>query len=175
MFKTKAIATLLAGTAFAGVSAQAHAQTQTAAGTVINNTASVTYTVNGTAQSTNSTTASFVVDRKVNFTVIADQVGFTQVNLNQQNAVTTFKVTNTTNGAQDFILDPDQQNISLGILPGTDDFDVTSLRVFVDSNANGVYDDGVDTATFIDELAPDASATVFIVGNVPGSVTRCGF
>ena len=167
MFARKALIMLLAGTAAAGISTAAQAQGQTAAGTVINNTAQASYTVNGTPQSTTSTTATFVVDRKVNFTVVTDQTGFTQVNLGQQNAVTTFKVTNTTNGVQDFILDPDQQSIALGILPGTDDFDVTNLRVFVDANGNGVYDDGVDTATFIDELAPDASATVFIVGNVP--------
>ncbi|MGJ3629417.1 hypothetical protein AB5I41_25885 [Sphingomonas sp. MMS24-JH45] len=55
------------------------------------------------------------MDRKVNFTVETTQVGLTQVNLNQQNAVTTFKVTNLTNGAQDFLLEPDQQSIALGI------------------------------------------------------------
>ncbi|KQT31315.1 hypothetical protein ASG29_15255 [Sphingomonas sp. Leaf412] len=162
----------MAGAASGGLAGQAQAQTaalQTTAGTVINNTASVTYSVNGTAQSTNSSTATFVVDRKVNFTVVTDQVGFTQVNLGQQNAVTTFKVTNMTNGAQDFLLDPDQQSIALGILPGTDNFDVANLRAFVDSNGNGTYDVGVDTQTYIDELAPDASATVFLVGNVPST------
>lgn len=170
MFVRRALAVLLAGTATLVVAGTAEAQQAsqlTTAGTSISNTASVSYTVNGTAQSTNSTTATFVVDRKVNFTVVTDQVGFTQVNLGQQNAVTTFKVTNLTNDVQDFLLDPDQQNISVGIFPGTDNFDVTNLRVFVDSNGNGVYDPTVDTQTYIDELAPDASATVFIVGNVP--------
>ncbi len=170
MFVRRALAVLLAGTATLVVAGTAEAQQAsqlTTAGTSISNTASVSYTVNGTAQSTNSTTATFVVDRKVNFTVVTDQVGFTQVNLGQQNAVTTFKVTNLTNDVQDFWLDPDQQNISVGIFQGTDNFDVTNLRVFVDSNGNGVYDPTVDTQTYIDELAPDASATVFIVGNVP--------
>ncbi|WP_235532953.1 hypothetical protein [Sphingomonas sp. Leaf412] len=172
MFARHALVALMAGAASGGLAGQAQAQTaalQTTAGTVINNTASVTYSVNGTAQSTNSSTATFVVDRKVNFTVVTDQVGFTQVNLGQQNAVTTFKVTNMTNGAQDFLLDPDQQSIALGILPGTDNFDVANLRAFVDSNGNGTYDVGVDTQTYIDELAPDASATVFLVGNVPST------
>lgn len=172
MYLNRAIGVLLTGTALAGLSGTAQAQTaaqQTTAGTTVSNTASVTYTVNGTAQTTNSTTASFVVDRKVGFTTVTDQTGFTQVDLGEQNAVTRFKVTNTTNGIQDFILDPDQTNISVGILPGADDFDVQNLRVFVDANGNGVYDVNVDTATFIDELAPDASATVFIVGNVPNT------
>lgn len=167
MFPRKATAVLLAGTAAIATPAAAQAAAQTTAGTVINNTASVTYTVNGTSQSTNSTTATFVVDRKVNFTVVTDQTGLTQVNLGEQNAVTKFKVTNLTNDVQDFLLDPDQQNISLGILPGTDNFDMLNLKAYVDSNGNGVYDPGVDTATYIDELAPDASVTVFLVGNVP--------
>lgn len=173
MFVKRALAVLLAGTAGIGVSGVAHAQatppaaSMTTAGTQIDNVASVTYTVNGTNQSTTSTTASFVVDRKVNFTVVTDQTGLTQVNLEDQDAVTKFRVTNLTNDVQDFLLDPDQQNIGLGVFPGTDNFDMQNLRVFVDSNANGQYDAGVDTATYIDELAPDASVVVFIVGNVP--------
>ncbi|PZU09911.1 hypothetical protein [Sphingomonas sp.] len=167
MFAKRLVPALLAGTAGLCAATGAQAASQTTAGTVINNTASVTYTVNGTSQSTSSTTASFVVDRKVNFTVATDQTGLTQVNLGEQNAVTRFKVTNLTNDVQDFILDPDQQNISVGILPGTDNFDMLNLKAYVDSNNNGVYDPGVDTATYIDELAPDASVTVFLVGNVP--------
>lgn len=173
MFVKRALAVWLAGTAAIGVSGGAHAQStppaasMTTAGTPIENVASVTYTVNGTNQSTTSTTASFVVDRKVNFTVVTAQAGLTQVNLEQENAITTFRVTNLTNDVQDFLLDPDQQNIALGIFPGTDNFDMQNLRVFVDSNDNDVYDPDVDTATWIDELAPDASVAVFIVGNVP--------
>lgn len=169
MFVRRALAVLLAGTAAVGVSGVAEAQTSTtgtAAGTVINNTASVTYTVNGTSQSTNSNTATFVVDKKVNFTVVTNQTGYTSVNLGQQGAVTTYKVTNFTNDVQDFLLDPDQ-NISIPLLPGTDNFDIGTMRVYVDSNGNGTYDAGVDTQTYIDELAPDASAIVFIVGNIP--------
>jgi uncharacterized repeat protein (TIGR01451 family) len=173
MFVRRAIAVLLAGTAGVGIAGAAHAQTSaaqlTTAGTRIDNTASVTYSVNGTNQSTTSTTASFVVDKKVNFTVVTAQTGPTAVNLNDQNAVTTFRVTNLTNDVQDFLLDPDQQNISLGLFPGSDNFDLTSLRAYVDSNGNGRYDAGVDTQTYIDELAPDASVEVFLVGDVPAN------
>lgn len=172
MFVKRSIPLLLAGVAGTALScgaaqAQTPAAQLTTAGTRIDNTASVTYSVNGTNQSIQSTTASFVVDKKVNFTVVTAQTGPTVVNLGDQNVVTTFRVTNLTNDVQDFLLDPDQQNISLGLFPGSDNFDVTSLRAYVDSNGNGRYDAGVDTQTYIDELAPDASATVFIVGNVP--------
>jgi uncharacterized repeat protein (TIGR01451 family) len=141
----------------------------TTAGTQINNTASVSYTVNGTAQTTNSTTASFVVDRKVNFTVAPDQAGSTSVNLGQTGAVAKFKVTNTTNGVQDFLLDPDQLTLSVGIITGTDNYDISAMKAYVDTNGNGVYDPGVDTQDYIDELAPDASVNVFIVGNIPAA------
>lgn len=149
----------------------AHAQsTPTTAGTEVSNVASVTYTVNGASQSTTSNTVKFLVDRKVDFTVITDQTGPTQVNLGQAAAVTKFKVTNHTNGIQDFWLDPDQSTLSVGILTGTDDFDISTMKVFVDSNGNGVYDADVDTQTYIDELAPEASVAVFIIGNVPTTV-----
>ena len=175
MFRNRVRTLLMTGSAAVASIGTAQAQTaaqNTAAGTSISNTASVTYTVNGTAQTTNSTTATFVVDRKVNFTVIADQGGTkTQVNLGENDAVTKFKVTNTTNGIQDFFLDPGQSLIADGLVTGIDDFEMLNLRVFVDSNDNGVYDPGVDTRSYIDELAPDASVAVFIVGNVPGSGT----
>ncbi len=163
---------LLSGAAAVGGAAgNAQAQTATLAGTTVSNTAQVSYTVNGTPQTTNSTTASFVVDRKVNFTVVSDQPGYTQVNLGQANAVYKFKVTNTTNGTQDFWLDPDQTTLSIGLITGTDNFDMIGLKAYVDSNGNGTYDVGVDTQEYIDELAPDASATVFLVGSVPNNAS----
>lgn len=167
MIGNRARLLLLSGTAVLAGTGTAHAQsTGTTAGTTISNTASVTYTVNGTPQTTNSTTASFVVDRKVNFTVVRDQAANTQVNLGQTGAVVSFKVTNTTNGTQDFILAADQAGIVAGLLTG-DNFDMLNLKAYVDSNGNGVYDPGVDTQTYIDELAPNASVEVFLVGTVP--------
>jgi uncharacterized repeat protein (TIGR01451 family) len=172
MLRNRLTMLLLSGTAAVACAGAAQAQsasTGTAAGTTISNTASVSYTVNGTAQTTNSTTASFVVDRKVNFSVVRDQAGATSVNVAQTGAVIAFKVTNTTNGTQDFLLDPTQQNIVAGILTGTSDFTMLNLKAYVDSNGNGVYDPGVDTQTYIDELAPNASVEVFLVGDVPNS------
>ena len=162
---------LLAGTATIASIGTAHAQsttTGTAAGTTIANTATASYTVNGTAGTATSNTATFVVDRKVNLTVITTQNASTQVNLGQTGAVTTFQVTNNTNGTQDFLLSANQL-IPAGILTGTDNFDIGNLKIYVDSNANGTYDPGVDTATFIDELPADGRATVFIVGDIPTS------
>lgn len=160
---------LLGGAAVAATGTAQAQSTATTAGTSVSNTATVTYTVNGASQTTTSNTSTFVVDRKVDFTVITDQTGPTQVALSQQDGVTKFKVTNHTNGIQDFWLDPDQTTLSVGILTGTDDFDISSMKVFVDSNGNGVYDKDLDTQTYIDELAPEASVAVFIVGNIPST------
>lgn len=161
---------LLAGSAavIAGGPVCAQTTTGTTAGTDIENVAQASYTVNGTPQTTSSNVASFKVDRKVNLTVTTVQAANTQVNLGQAGAVTTFTVTNNTNDVQDFLLDPNQ-NFGTVVFVGTDDFDMSNLRAYVDANGNGLYDAGTDTATFIDELAPDATATVFLVGDVPNS------
>ena len=172
MSATGARRLLLAGTAAIASIGTAHAQsatTGTVAGTTITNTATASYTVNGTAGTATSNTATFVVDRKVNLTVIASPNTPSQVNLDQVGAYTTFQVTNNTNGVQDFALSTSQAVLT-GILTGTDTFDLTDLKVYVDANDNGVYDPGVDTREFIDELAPDGRATVFVVGNVPSTV-----
>ncbi|MBO9712194.1 hypothetical protein [Sphingomonas sp.] len=146
----------------------AFAQSQTAAGTSVNNQASVSYDVGGSTQTVSSNVATFVVDKKINLAVAEVGGAVTQTALGATNQVTTFTVTNLSNSVQDFRLDPDQQTISIPLL-GTDNFDVTNMRAFVDSNGNGVYDAGVDTATYIDELAPDATVTVFIVANIPNT------
>ena len=119
---------LLAGTATIASIGTAHAQstTGTAAGTTISNTANATYTVNGAAGTAQSNTATFVVDRKVNLHVIATPTTATQVNLGQVGAVTTFQVTNTTNGTQDFLLSTSQL-VPVGVLTGTDNYDLANL------------------------------------------------
>jgi uncharacterized repeat protein (TIGR01451 family) len=174
MFNRRVRAILLAGiaaTAATGVQAQVTPTPPgTAAGTEITNRATATYTVNGTAASTESNVARFVVDRKVNLTLVTEQPANRQVNLGQQGAYTAYRLTNLTNGIQDFVLNPDQTSLSLGILPGTDNFDVANLRVFVDANGvngDGVYDPATDTGTFVDELGPNQSVIVYVVGDVP--------
>ena len=162
---------LLAGVALAATGGVAHAQatptTGTTAGTVVSNQASASFTVNGTPGTAQSNVSTFVVDRKVNLTLVTEQTSNTQVNLGQTGAVTSYRLTNLTNGTQDFLLDPDQQNLSLGVLPGTDNFDVSGMTAYVDANNNGTYEPATDTATFVDELAPDASVVIFIVATVP--------
>jgi len=153
------------------MSSAAQAASGTTAGTSVTNSASVAYTIGGVAQTpVSSNTASFLVDRKINLTVA--QVGgqATNVTAGDTNAAVAFTVTNNTNAVQDFrLIAAQQSNLVSTLLGRSDNFDVNNLRVFVDSNNNNSYDVGVDTATYIDELAADASITVFLVADIPSS------
>lgn len=144
----------------------------TLVGTDITNQASVSYQVGGVAQTAAVDSDMFEVDRKVLFTVQEDGNVTTSVVPNAQNAYTTFIVNNTSNDTLDFSLSPTQLSGGAATHGGTDVFDVQNLEVFVDSNGNNVYDAGVDTATSINNLAPDTSVRVFIVGDIPTTQTN---
>jgi uncharacterized repeat protein (TIGR01451 family) len=163
---------LLGGAALASlIATPALAQTVssgTAAGTDINNSATVTYAIGGATQTSTSNVATFKVDRKVNLQVAEVGNTATTTSVSAADAVTTFTVTNLTNGTQDFLLDVDQQDISIPIV-GTDDFNVTGIRIYVD-DGDKVFNPAKDTlTTFIDALPQDQTRTVFVVANVPST------
>ena len=140
----------------------------TAAGTQIDNSATLSYQVSGVNQTAvASNTDSFLVDNKIDFTVAHQDSTAVSVVPGQTSAVLTFTVANNGNKVQDFSL----SSLANDGNPfgETDNFDATNVQVFVDSNGNGVYDSGTDTATFIDELAPDTNVTVFIVSDIPNT------
>lgn len=160
----------------------------TAASTPINNKATVSYSVGSVAQTpiessptgnttaglNNGTNTTFVVDNKIDLTVAEAGGTVTIVMPGETLAVTTFTVTNTGNSPQGYQLA--LTNLTGGVVHGnTDNTDVTALTTFVDSNANGTYDPGTDTATAIDTLAADATITVFGVVAVPTTVTNGQF
>ena len=146
----------------------------TAAGSTITNTVTVNYQVGTVAQTATGASNTFTVDRKVNLTVAEVGTTTTQVSPGQTAAVTTFTVTNTSNATLDFALVAAQQAGGAGAHSNTDNFDVTNVKIYVDTNANGSYDAGTDTlVTYLDELAADASKTVFVVADIPlGRVTN---
>jgi uncharacterized repeat protein (TIGR01451 family) len=146
----------------------------TPSGTTISNSATLTYAIGaGPVTTTTSNTVSFVVDKKVNLLVTEVSGSATSVSIGQTGAVTTFSVTNSGNDPQGFTLAAALAagNPATGGTPPftTNNFSSTGLQAFVDSNANGVYDAVVDTATSISTLAAGASQTVFIVGDIPGT------
>ena len=163
-----------AGTAIALLMSQQALAAGTLAGTGVNNTASVAYSVGGVPQSAvNSNTATFLVDRRINLAVAELGGAATVVAPGAQNQVTTFTVTNSTNFTQDFrLLATQDANAATTAFADTDSFDGASVRIFVDNLTSGTVGsyDAADTAVYIDELAPDSTRTVFVVVNVPAGL-----
>jgi hypothetical protein len=159
-----------------------------AAGTTISNLATINYSAGGVAQTAigsspsgnlvgAGTATTFVVDNKVNVTVANASATYTTVVPGSTAQVIKFNVRNLGNSTQDYSLAVTQA-IATSLYSGTDNFNATGCSVFVDSAANnGVYDVGVDTAIFIDELpaqtvqAPAAVDTkaVFVVCSIPST------
>ena len=151
----------------AGTATPAHAAGTTAGSTITNNV-TVSFQVGGVNQNSVSASNSFTVDRKVNFTVAEDGTATTQVSPGQLAAVTAFVVTNTSNAPLDFALAATNRAGGTAKHGGTDNFDVSNLRLYQDSNNNGSYDSGTDTLiTYLDQVAADASIRVFVLADVP--------
>lgn len=158
-----AIAIAVAATPLSGT---AHAA-GTTAGTSITNTVTLNYAVGGVSQTAVNASNTFLVDRKITLTVAEIGNATTVVAPGQTAAYTSFTVTNTSNATLDLGLSVAQPAGGAAVHGGTDSFDVTAPALYLDSNANGVYDAGTDqAATYLDEVAADGSRTVFVVANV---------
>lgn len=140
----------------------------TASGTTITNNVSLDYKVGGVDQTQVTASDSFTVDRKVNLTVAEVGSTTTSVSPGQLAAVTAFTVTNSSNASLDLALAATQLSGGSAAHGGTDNFDATNVRVYVDTNTNGSYDAGTDTlVSYLDQVAADASRTVFVVVDIP--------
>lgn len=108
----------------------------------------------------------FVVDTKIDVTVSTLDVSAVQTQLGKTSVVLKFKVSNQGNSIQDFNLASIRSsNSAFGF---KDNFDADNVRVFVDVNNNGQYDEG-DNLSYIDELGIDSEMVVFIVADMPSS------
>lgn len=175
---------LLAGVVLSLFSANSFALT--ASGTTISNLATVNYKVGGTSQapigssqggntSGAGTSTDFKVDTKLLISVVAVDVADVAVSPNQSAAVLAYTVTNNGNDTQGVTFTTIQEaNGTLGStagagFTGTDNFDPTGPTVFVANGHSGAYVAGTDTASSIPQLAPGASATVYIVSSIANS------
>ncbi len=141
----------------------------TASGTPISNTVLLQCDLCGPG-GTSSNTASFVVDNKVNVSVAESDGDATPVIAGQTSAVTRFTVTNNGNAIQDYALAAANVASGASLFGGIDNFDATACLVRVESG--GVPGlDATDTETFIDELLPDASRTVYVACNIPAGLS----
>lgn len=145
----------------------ASAQSTTSSGTVVTNTVTVDYQVSGIQQTQLSAQNSFTVDRRVNVTVAEVGTSTTSVTPSMASAVTTFQVTNLTNASLDLALAVAQQSGGAGAHANTDNFDVTNVRIYVDTDGNGNFDSGDTLVTYLDELPADAIRTIFVVVDIP--------
>ncbi|PCD02199.1 hypothetical protein COC42_12110 [Sphingomonas spermidinifaciens] len=153
--------------ALCALAANPAAAQQTAAGTTITNNVQVNYQVGGVAQTQVTASDTFTVDRKVNLVVTEVGSTATSVSPGQLAAVTTFQVTNSSNAVLDFALAATQQAGGTGAFGGTDNFDASNLRIYVDANGNGTWDATDTLVTYLDELAADTSRTVFVLADMP--------
>jgi uncharacterized repeat protein (TIGR01451 family) len=147
----------------------------TTAGSSITNTVSVNYKVGGLDQTSTGASDTLVVDRKINVTVAEVGSISTTVSPGQTNAVTAFTVTNNSNAVLDFALTATQLATGVaGAHSNVDSFNGTNVRIYLDNAVTGTvgsYDAGDTLVTYIDELAADASRTVFVVTDIPLSLT----
>jgi uncharacterized repeat protein (TIGR01451 family) len=151
----------------------------TAAGTSIDNRATINYTVGGVGQTliessplgntvpgaTLGADTSFLVDNRVDLTVTNQDGANIIVSPGQAAAVTQFLLTNTGNETQDYRLAPSDG----GAPPygGADNYNMVGLAAFVEDGTNVGYQVAEDLATFVDALGANGTATVYVVGDVP--------
>ncbi|MEH6826965.1 hypothetical protein [Parasphingorhabdus sp.] len=126
---TISVAALGANPAFA-------ADLGTDAGTSITNNVSVAYNVGGTAQTAETDSDIFVVDREVNLVIAKSDAVNSSVAPNATQQAVTYTVSNQTNDTIDVLLTSQQ--------PGTDDFDVSgTITYYLDNGSTaGVFDAG---------------------------------
>ena len=172
---------LLAGLFLSLFSANSFALT--ASGTTISNLATVNYSVGSTAQtpigssSTGNTSGAgtattFLVDDKLVLSIIANDGADVTVQPGQTSAVLSFTVTNNGNATQGVTFTTvNEASTTAATAPftGTDNFDTTSVNVFVANGHGGAYVSGTDTASSIPQLAAGATAVVYIVATIPAA------
>lgn len=145
----------------------------TAVCTTISNTADLDYTVGGVPQAqlhgTTSGANIITVASKVNLTVTAVEASFVSVTPGATQGVLTFTVKNEGNTVQDYALTGAALSggvtelFNSGAGSATDNFNGAAYSVFVETAGGAGYQSGSDTTDFIENLAPDATATVYVV------------
>lgn len=164
MCKRMLLASISAFAVVAGATGAAAAPVGVAAGTSIQNTVSVDYTVNGVNQNDVTATDTFVVDRKLNVTVTWQDAAAVSVAPGQTNVVTTFQVSNQSNATVDFLLTADQVT--------SDDFDATGVQIYVESDGVAGFSAGDELASSLAAVNSGDAATVYVVSDMivtPGS------
>lgn len=143
----------------------AHA-TGVTAGTLIQNTASATFTSGASSGSVTSNTVTVKVDELLDVAVAG--LTSTPASASGSNVVLGYSVTNTGNGPEAF-------NIAVNPTVAGNNFDVTVQSLVVDTNGNGIYDAGVDQVLSAGaptpSIAADGALRLFVLVNLPAGAT----
>lgn len=115
----------------------------------------------------NGVYTTFVEDRIINFSVTSLNAAAVPVTSGQANVFASFSVTNHGNSAQDFLLTALNTTTNPYGIPADSIDPISPLTAFVESGVNAGYQPAEDTAVFVDELGALASATVYVVANMP--------
>ena len=157
---------IVAGGLALGSGADVARASGTVAGTLIQNTATASYTTASGTVTMQSNTVTVKVDQVIG--VAVNTLTSSPVAVGSTPSVLTYQVTNTGNGSDSFDL-TGAPNVSGNA------FNATLQAVALDSNGNGTYDPGVDTiitnGAASQALAPDASVKVFLVVAAPATAT----
>ena len=160
MKRSKQLLGAVSSFALVALSASPALAAGTTAGDSITNNVSVSFQVGGVTQTAVTDSDTFTVDQKINFTVTETDSTTTSVSPGQTQAVTTFEVTNLSNDIIDIGLAVTQ--------PGTDDYDVSNVKIYLDNGTTpGVFDAGDTEITYLDEIGEDQTVTVFVVADIP--------
>lgn len=134
-----------------------------AAGSLIENTASATYTANSTPQTVDSNTVVLKVDEVLDVATASQESGPVSATTT---AVLRYKITNTGNGPEAFTL-------TANPAVSGNAFNATVTGLAIDVNNNGIYDAGVDTdltnGANSASLPAEASLNLLVLVTVPGS------
>nr|WP_067295354.1 hypothetical protein [Marinobacterium profundum] len=136
----------------------------TAAGTPINNTASVSYSQDGgaTTLSKNSPTVTNLVAELLDVNLVSQDASAISVGQGDTQSVLTFLLTNTGNGN-------DTYNLAASNTAG-DNFDTSNINIYID-NGDGIFNAASDTLYVPSSTDPalpaDGDVVVFIASDIP--------
>ncbi|WP_395332553.1 hypothetical protein WBP06_05225 [Novosphingobium sp. BL-8H] len=144
---------------------QAHAA-NVAAGTLIQNTASASFTTGSATRTVDSNAVTVKVDELLDVTLVSKDSA--PVSISTGSAVLTYQLTNTGNGPEAFTL-------TANPTVSGNQFTTTVTSIAYDSNGNGVYDAGVDvvlpSGTATPSVDQDKSLTLFVIVTGPSAMT----
>ena len=133
----------------------------TLAGTAIQNSAQIHYSVGGIDQNLTSNTDSFVVDKIVDLDLSWQDGAAVEVSAGEQSRILTFLLSNLGNGEDRFHLGYEHNTTNSQFVP------LPTPSIYQDSNGNGIFDPGTDIQVSDLNLTADGNVTLFVVSDIP--------